>query len=364
MKIKIAILDRDSNYLSRMVSAFAARYSEKIELYSFTDLEQAYACLRESKIDVFLASTDFDIDTGRIPPRCIFAYFVENSDIETFKDQRAISKFQKADLIYKQILGLYAEISSLVTGVRLKSDNAAMIYAFMPASGGVGSSTVAAAFARNQAMQGRKTLYFNFELYGCADLFFSGEGQSTLSDIIYTLNSKKTNLGIKLESSVKQDQCGVYFYSSPEIALDMMELGDKDKLRILNEITSTADYQVIVLDLDFDLGKERLDLLKLVDGIVFVSDGSQISRVKTARVSNALKAVEEQTEIWLTSKSYILYNKFSSKTSQALNSLEWKFLGGVPKYEGAATQQIVAQIAGMDVFANLQKVEEAEPAAY
>lgn len=53
MKIKIAILDSDKNYLSRMVSAFSARYSEKTEIYSFTELDAAVRCIKENKIDIF-----------------------------------------------------------------------------------------------------------------------------------------------------------------------------------------------------------------------------------------------------------------------------------------------------------------------
>lgn len=354
MKIKIAILDSDKNYLTRMVSAFAARYSDKTEMYSFTDLDAALDCLGEAKIDIFLASPDFDIDMSALPARCGFAYFVESSEIETVRDQRAICKFQKADLIYKQILGFYAESSAAVTGMKTKSEGTAKIYAFLPVSGGAGSSTAAAAFAKRRASMGRKTLYMNFEDFGCADIFFAGEGQFNLSDIIYVLKSRKSNLALKLESTVKQDASGVYFYSNPVVALDMMELTEDDKLRILKELVVTADYDTIVLDLPLSFEKEKLDLLKFADSLIFVSDGSHVSRIKLARVYMAMKVIEEQNEIWLQNKSYILYNKFSNKTSQILDTVELKPLGGIPRFENATSHQIVDQIAGMNVFNSLQ----------
>lgn len=353
MKIKIAILDKDKNYLSRMVSAFAARYSEKTEIYSFTDMDSAIECLGEAKIDIFLASTDFDIDVRALPARCGFAYFVESPEIETVKDQRAICKFQKADLIYKQILGFYAENSNAITGMKMKNSNTARVYVFLPVSGGVGSSTAAAAFAKNRCAAGKKTLYLNFEDFGCSDMFFSGEGQYNLSDIIYVIKSKKSNLALKLESAVKQDASGVHFFSNPAIALDMMELSEDDKVRIIKELVVTADYDAIVIDMGLSFEKDKLSLLGLADGIVFVSDGSYISRIKLARVYSAMKVVEEQNEIWLQNKSYILYNKFSSKTSKVLDSIELKPLGGIPRFEGAEPQQIVNQIAGMNVFNNI-----------
>ena len=46
-----------------------------------------------------------------------------------------------------------------------------------------------------------------------------------MSGIIFALKSKKTNLSMKMESCVKQDPRGVYFYSQSKVALDMLELG-------------------------------------------------------------------------------------------------------------------------------------------
>ena len=56
MKIKLAILEKDRSYLTRIVSAFSARHAEKLEIYSFTDQEVAIATLDSAKIDVLVAN--------------------------------------------------------------------------------------------------------------------------------------------------------------------------------------------------------------------------------------------------------------------------------------------------------------------
>ena len=43
MKIKLALLDSDVNYLNRIVNAFNTKYAEKFEIYSFTKYENAIA---------------------------------------------------------------------------------------------------------------------------------------------------------------------------------------------------------------------------------------------------------------------------------------------------------------------------------
>ena len=56
MKIKLALLDSDQNYLNRIVTAFNIKYADKLEIYSFTKLESAMAALEPSRSDVLVAS--------------------------------------------------------------------------------------------------------------------------------------------------------------------------------------------------------------------------------------------------------------------------------------------------------------------
>ena len=349
MKIKIAILERDTSYLTRIVSAFGTKYSEKLEIYSFTDPEVAVATLNNAKIDVLLASDVFPIDITKLPNRCAFAYLVDSMGIETLNDQRAICKFQKADLIYKQILSVYSEKASSITGFKMTGDEGQII-AFCSASGGVGSSTMAAACAVHFAAKEKKVLYLNLEKFGSSDVFFSGQGQFDMSDIIFALKSKKTNLPLKLESCVKQDPRGVYFYSQAKIALDMMELNTEDTLRLISELKLMGEYDYIILDMDFAIDKETLKIFRQAQGIVLVGDGSLESNNKTERAFTALATLEANADAPLTNRMCFAYDKVSSKNGQSVNATGLRVLGGAPRYSGASIQQIVDQLSAMDIF--------------
>lgn len=41
MRIRLAILEKDAVYLSRLESAFNVKYADKLEIYSFTDRDIA-----------------------------------------------------------------------------------------------------------------------------------------------------------------------------------------------------------------------------------------------------------------------------------------------------------------------------------
>ena len=352
MKIKLAILDRDPGYLNRIVNVFSTKYADKFQLYSFTDIQVALSTLETTKIDVLVASDVFEIDTRQLPKRCGFAYFVESADIDTYNGQRAICKFQKADLIYKQILSIYSENAGNVSGVKVGDDNTKLIMFHSP-SGGAGASTVAAACAIRLASKGLRVLYLNLESFGPSDVFFDAVGQFYMSDIIFALKSKKTNLALKLESCVRQADNGVYFYAPSKIALDMTELNYEDKSRLLSELCIAGLYDYVIVDTEFSIGKEALKLYRMAARLVWVGDGSEISNGKLSRAFEALTMLEQNADVTLTDRIHLIYNKFSNKTSQGLAGVDIKTIGGAPRYEHALSAQVVAQLCKMDMFDKL-----------
>lgn len=349
MRIKLAVLEKDQNYLNRIVNVFGTKYADKFQIYSFTDVNVAFATLETARIEVLLASDAFDIDFSRIPKRCGFAYFIDAVGVDTFNGQRTICKFQKADQIYKQVLSIYSENAGNVSGLKFGDDSSKTIF-FQGVSGGVGASTMAAACAVNFAAKGKRTLYLNLEKFGSANVFFEAEGQFDLSDIIFALKSKKANLAMKLESCVKQAHNGVYFYAASKIALDMLELNADDIMRLISEIQLTGSYDYIIVDTDFSMDKEALTLYRKGHSIVWVGDGSELSNMKLFRAFQALNTLELNQDSPLTSRLALIYNKFSNKTCKTLNEIEIKNLGGAPRFEHATSRQVLEQLAGSTFF--------------
>ena len=349
MKIRLAILETDKSYLNRIVSAFNMKYADKFEIYSFTEEKTALEALGKYHVDVFLAGETFEIDQENIPEGCGFAYLAETRDITSLHGEMAICKFQKAELIYKQVINIYSEQESAITGIKHNHSGGKLI-GFFSASGGNGTTTAAAAFANYAAGKGKKTIYLNLEIFGNTDLFFHGEGQGSFEDVIYAVKSRKGNLFLKLESSVKQDISGVYYFSKTNTALDMNELKLEEIKRILTELRTSCDYEYIVLDFDFSLTQEKLELLAECEQIVMVSDGSKVSNDKAKRMLLALQIIEQQNDLRLMMRMGVLYNRFSSKTSEKLVGLELPELGGFKRYEGYRLEQLVQELSRLSVF--------------
>ena len=344
MKIKVAILEKDKGYLARLVSAFGTRYAEELEIYSFTDAEIALEAMEINKINVLLASDAFEFEPKQLPKNRGFAYLVESPGVAMLRDQIAVCKFQKAELIYKEIVRISADY---VDYVGKPGENGTVI-AFASPAGGVGTSTVAAGCALHYAKAGKKVLYLNLETFGSADIFFQGQGNFSLSDIIFTLK-KKANLDMKLESCSKQDDRGVTFYSGADIVLDRLELKNDEILEMLKGIRR-ANYDYIILDLDFSLDRGALEILRQAQALVWVNDGSQAANEKTIRAYRALATMEANAELPLTNRMGIIYNRFSSHHGEMAKIDELRLIGGAQVFAGGTTQQVLEQLAAMDMY--------------
>lgn len=353
MKIKLAILEEDKAYLNRLMTVFQTKYADKLEVYSFTSKEAAYETLAANKIDIFLASEGFEIDRKDIPSRCGFAYLTESAGIESLRNEQVINKYQRADLIYKHILGIFSENAAEITGVSMKLGEGSKVLAYVSASGGTGASTMAAACVIRFAKMGKKVLYLNLEQFGSADVFFQGEGSGNFGEIIYAIKSKKGNLSLKLESTVKQDASGVFFYSATPMALDMAELSSEEIRGMITNTRMCGEYEYIILDMDFSLEKPQIDILCECNQVIFVNDGSPASNVKLERVMASMQILDEQNEWNLLMRCNILYNRFSSKTSETVEIPDIRQLGGIKRYEGYGVEQLLQELAKIEVFDGL-----------
>lgn len=349
MRIKLAILEKDLGYLTRIVSVFSTKYADKFQIYSYTDADIAFAGLATEKIDVFVANDAFDIDLNNLPKRCCFAYFVDNADIDSINGQRTICKFQKAELIYKQILSLYSENAANISGLHM-SDDSCRLVTFSSPAGGTGTSTFAAAYALFLAEQKKKVLFLSFEDFGSSDIFFSGEGQFDMTDVIFAIKSKKANLAMKLESYIKQDSRGVYFFSASKFSLDMLELTHEERIALLSELQHVGSYDCIVLDCSFGLDKAHKEIYKKSNSVIMITDGTETANLKTNRAYAAIQTMDQTAEIPITNRFALFYNKFSNKISQSVDNSEIKELGGAPVYAHATTAQILSQLVTLDIF--------------
>ena len=197
---------------------------------------------------------------------------------------------------------------------------------------------------------GEKGIYLNLEQCGTTDVFFQAEGNATMSDVIYSLKSRKANLLLKLESCIKQSQEGVSYFSSTKVALDILEISYADIDTLIGNIQGMDNYDEIIVDLPFSLEIEKLKLLSKAWRIIVVNDGSQLSNYKFMRAYESVVLLEQNDDINIIRNMNMIYNKFSNKNSEMLSNISIKTIGGAPRYEHATVRQIIEALTKMGFF--------------
>lgn len=352
MRIRLALVDSDEGYLTRIVTVFNNKYVDKFEIYSFTSMEAALDKAAPYKIDILIASDSFEVDTGKLPAKCGFAYFVDTAGVSRVGQVPAICKFQRADLIYKQILSVYSDLAGDLVGKESDAGACKMIMFTSPA-GGVGTTCASVACATRLAKGGQRVLYLNLDKFGSTDLMLSADGQFDMSDIIFAIRSKKSNLPMKLESCVKCDKKGVHFYSQPKVALDMMELDTEDEARLLTTLKKSANFNYIIVDRGFSIEKDTIQLFQMMSEVVIVSNGSESANSKIDRALTALAIVAQGDDLPIMNRISVFYNNFGSKTGKKITTPDIRELGGAPHYGQATIRQVIEQVSALDDFGKL-----------
>lgn len=351
MKLKVAILDPDVNYMNRLLKNFQLKYADKVNMYIFSDMEKFYQSLKEVYVDVILMEGSMKVNMDKIPEGTAVGYLCDMADIEEIDGLPAICKFQKIDTVYKLILGMYAESSS---NIKMKKKGSLVrITLFTSVQGGCGTSAAAAAYSIKCASENKKIFYLNMEKFGKTEWYFSADGAMSFSDVIYSLKSRKSNLIIKLESATRTDKSGVDFFASCRNAYDMLELQDAELERLIQGISQVKEYDEIVIDLSGDLEERMLMLMKeYADAIIYVCDGSKTGNGKFERFCEVIRVIEQRQEVNILGKTSLLYNRYSSKSSKQLDKTPVAVMGGIHRFEGVDGRTLAEQIARTDVLAS------------
>lgn len=353
MKIRLAIIDNDENYVRRLVSNFQLNYAERIEPYAFSEYEMFESFFQDNIVHVVLASEKLSAQIQTVPERAAFAWLVSDNAVREWEGHPAVGKYQKAELVYKDVLGLYADIEGKLV---LRNASGGRCVLFTSVQGGAGTSVTAAAYALSVGRMGKKVIYLNLDRLGQAELFFQGEGSTGFSDVIYALKTKNGKLPVKLESILRRDSRGVSFFASCKNAAHMLELNADDVDMLLAALNSMEGYDYIVVDMPLDFSDIcRTMLEKYAGEVIVINDGSDVGNAKLQKACEVIDALYKKNRSEIFAKSRILYNRYRPGTGSKLTDARMETVGEIPCIEGFTSGQLAERLADHPAIAQLKK---------
>lgn len=353
MKIRLVLADNDGLYVSRFANVVNNKYSDRIELNICSSVESLQAFLDKNVIHIILADELMDISKVSMPANTTAILMVSAPNVLEQNGYKAICKYQRVDMIYKELLGIMSEYD-INSGIVRKEEGKCNVVTFTSPMGGVGNSSAAAAFVLNKVRQGHKVFYLNMETTGVTEQYFTGPGTTTFSDVLFTVKNKKSNLTMKMESDIRQSDKGVYFFAGVRNAFDLTEMQLEDFDVIMRELVLVRDYDYLVVDVDFHVTPifEKL-ICNYAKAVVIVDDGSETGNFKTVRGIELLEVLEKSHAIPILPKILLMYNRFSSSKSSRLTQPKVQELGGCRRYEMSQEMQIIEEISHDSMFDKL-----------
>lgn len=347
MKIKLTLFLSDKVYAENLEIYFKKNYSDKVELYIFSNQASLKSGLIESRTNILLLDEGTS-DAVSVAGEEIQVIFLVSSLTGNLPNE--VLKYQKAENIYKTLLNIYADKKGSDSIYR-DSFNDIPIYVFQSINGGAGATTIALAYARNLAMRQKKVFYLNLEEFESTYLYMDSDGAYSMETVLMALK-KRSNLEMKIESAVRKSREGIYYFYPSYNPFDMKDITAEDIEILLGTLAASKHYDIIIVDQKLSADEKEIKVMNLSDKIFWISNGSEISICKYRRARTMILSADKKSDSEIFEKINIIYNAFSNKTGKEIADSP-EVACGFPRYEKAGYEEIVNNLSKSELFNKL-----------
>ena len=332
-KLHLLIADNDVDYVNSVVSFLTSAYAGRFILSSFTE-EQPFVnflgrnkSTKECKLDILLLGSGFDAGSYQAFNGGVVIILEEKYDQiknQNKGEKKKIFKYQRGDVLVSQALQIFADISPEACGL-CSGGQTTRVIAICSPDGGVGKTTAAIGMSVQAAWEGKKVFYLNLEFLPSTELFFSGEQEQNLSNVIYYLKNNRKNLSMKLDGAKCVDPWyRIDYFKEPDSVLDLKEDIAQELRTLVRQLVLTGSYDRIYIDMSASLEQNYLAVLEICDDILVLFTQDVISVEKTKKLIKEFELLERGKDLALLEKVSLIINKYENIGS---DSAETKICG-------------------------------------
>lgn len=290
----LAIYEEDLTYASRLMDYLNQEGEFILEARIFTNMESLTVYSEKNPVAILLVGEGMDVD-ALLLGQCKQILILTGTKNEKLKvGYPAIFKYQSVEHLKREIEEHYWKQDNCNNKSHLltESDKMQLLGVFSPC-GGSGKSIFALALGQVLAKE-RRVLYMNLEAIPAQYHNTGSNGNQGMSDLIYYIKQKKSDLAVQLKSMCWK--IGEMDYLLPvDHYTDLYELNSADVYELIKELKNSCFYEAIVLDLGY-LSGSVFDFLKLCDVVYIPTTKNKISDEKEEALSKILQ-VEEQENL-------------------------------------------------------------------
>lgn len=273
--LKVAIADANEAYLDRLTMVLA-EYSG-IRISTYTDKEILKRDIAQGKCQVLLL--DPVLFSEELVWENLSAVIVlagENAVPLALRDFPAVRKFQRASLIYKQMLAICSDkIESLGSG---RNGTANVVSVYSPI-GGSGKTSISLIVANKLALLNYRVLYVNFEPFASEAFFLPQTGTESLSTLLGRFHQKGDHT-MFMQSCLQKKNDNLFYMNHFDSPNDYAALSAEDIVKLVTLLRKSGCFDVIVIDMESALDEKIQSVFNLSDHILLVERTDGISNIK------------------------------------------------------------------------------------
>ena len=280
-KMSIVIADSDELFINHLTNYMIERVST-FEVFSFTSKDSLANFIKEGrvKIDILVFAEEFldeQIKSATIGVKVLLS----DGSFSSITDYKSVNKYQKTEKFINDILIIYSEETGHLEAIAHGNKETQTIAFYSPV-GGSGKTTLAIASAYAWASRGKRVFYLNAETINSTADVFSNTGTGGMSDVYLSAKTKGANIGLKVMVNKNTDTYTNISYVGPsESSLEINELSNAEFEKMIKEIEGLGEFDIIVVDFDSELNKDKMKLLNVMDRIVvpFSADSRSLCKM-------------------------------------------------------------------------------------
>ncbi|PYG88459.1 MinD-like ATPase involved in chromosome partitioning or flagellar assembly [Ruminiclostridium sufflavum DSM 19573] len=355
--IRLIIFDDDNEYSFSLCNFLTHNFSETLLVNYYNNSYKIEDWIKKIEPDIILVCEKYYNQVCNQFKANLIILTTGTTKNEDLADVPSIYKYQDANRIAGSIINIYTKSNNIITQKKEKEAKTVAVYS---AAGNTGKTSVAVGISTICSSLGMSVFYLNLELFSSASIFFCGNNDYSIADIIYYAKEKDNNLLSKITTmSCKDISSNIHYFKEANNAFEINEIQPQDIELIINTIKSSGLYDLIVIDMDSQLNDNTTAIFKITDEILCIFTNEEICLHKTQLFVESINKLSESftQNTFLTHKLLYVANKVSK---QALLShktfLNNKSLYSLP-YDGKfnSLKKLIKSNGGPELFKNSVK---------
>ena len=284
---KVMVLcDTEEEYVHLMTEFMEKQKNLPWELHAYTNVQDMLSRERKDMEILVVAESAFDLKLQELCPKRLV--ILNESGVMKWENLFHVDKYQEAEEIIKQLLGIYMEIADVQLPMLRTNRRTIFIGNYSPVKRCMQTS-----FAVTMSLllaQRHPTLYLNFEHYAGSTELVPDMQALDMADLLYFLNAQKDKFRLRLQTILKHK--GSLAYIPPmKSGQNLLTITAAEWMEFLQKIEELEEYEYVILDLSESM-QGLFEILRLCTKVYTLTREDRIAQSKLLQYEQILALYE------------------------------------------------------------------------